>query len=256
LRLAYLNKGVKASSLHPRVDSNEEFSFSTGNVHRRATSRNCCIGASLASSETTRTAIRTVRISVRSQPPLRFSITCACSRCARPFELTISESLEADVFCPGCGGVVIRRIPGYLYVLSNPEMPGLLKIGQTTRSVPDRLAELNSATGVPSPFVVQAWFESTDPQSHEAEVHNRLAASRLPSREFFRITISEAINVARAVTGVSPGGVTASPDTYSTTPRKPSIFRKWQCGKCSREFKSVTGNCCDQQAKLLGPWEY
>ena len=169
--------------------------------------------------------------------------------------------MEVDVRCPGCGETVIRRIAGYLYVLSNPEMPGLLKVGHTTRSVPDRVAELNSATGVPRPFVVQAWFESTDPQSHEAEVHKRLSANRLPNREFFRVTVTEAINAVRAITGTNPGGVTEIRDTYSAPPlfpsaKKPSIFKKWRCRKCSREFKSVNGNCCDQQAELLGPWEY
>lgn len=41
---------------------------------------------------------------------------------------------------------------GIVYVLSNPAMPGLVKIGKTTRgSVDARLSELYS-TGVPVPF--------------------------------------------------------------------------------------------------------
>ncbi len=89
-------------------------------------------------------------------------------------------------------------------------MPGLLKIGQTTRSVGDRVAELNSATGVPAPFTVEAWFESPDPQFHETELHKLLAGRRLPNREFFRITIDEAIAAARSVTGRDHVGLVRS----------------------------------------------
>ena len=83
--------------------------------------------------------------------------------------VTISEP-SSDVRCPVCGGLFkFRNIAGYVYILSNSGMPGLLKIGRTTRSVGDRVAELNSATGVPAPFAVEAWFESADPQSHETD---------------------------------------------------------------------------------------
>jgi T5orf172 domain len=40
---------------------------------------------------------------------------------------------------------------GYLYMISNKAMPGLLKIGYTTRSIEERISELHS-TGVPSRF--------------------------------------------------------------------------------------------------------
>jgi hypothetical protein len=43
-------------------------------------------------------------------------------------------------------------IPGIVYVLTNPAMPGIVKIGKTSReSVHTRLNELYS-TGVPVPF--------------------------------------------------------------------------------------------------------
>lgn len=140
-------------------------------------------------------------------------------------------------------------------------MPDLLKIGHTTRSVSDRIAELNSATGVPRPFLVQASFESSDPPGHEAEVHRRLAANRLPNREFFRITVTKAISTARAVTGSVPRDVLDSRDAQSIPLLPPpkrltSIYKKWWCRKCSRNFVSETGKCCDSQAKLVGPWKY
>jgi hypothetical protein len=122
---------------------------------------------------------------------MAIEFTCCCTSCGSTVTVTISESQPA-VTCPECMvSFKTRNIVGYLYILSNSEMPGLLKIGQTTRTVADRVVELNSATGVPAPFTVEAWFESADPQSHETELHKLLAHRRLPNREFFRVTIEE-----------------------------------------------------------------
>ena len=46
--------------------------------------------------------------------------------------------------------------PGWVYILTNKAMPGLVKIGLTTRDLEEWAAELLGATGVPLPFVV-AW---------------------------------------------------------------------------------------------------
>ena len=40
---------------------------------------------------------------------------------------------------------------GLVYILANPAMPGLVKIGQTTNEITSRMNELNT-TGVPLPF--------------------------------------------------------------------------------------------------------
>jgi hypothetical protein len=85
-------------------------------------------------------------------------------------------------------------------------MPGLLRIGLTTRPVIERVAELNSATGVPAPFSIEAFFESSDPNAHESVIHQRLRKHRVPNREFFKIDLKEAIDVARAVMGCEPTG--------------------------------------------------
>lgn len=95
---------------------------------------------------------------------------------------------------------------GYIYILSNPAMPGLLKIGLTMRTVPDRVAELSAATGVPSAFTVEAYFESSDPPTHEKSVHRKLHKRRVAGKEFFRVRLDEAVECLRAVTGNSPLG--------------------------------------------------
>ncbi len=50
---------------------------------------------------------------------------------------------------------------GYIYILINPSMVGLVKIGKTTRDHKDRVNELSSATGVPTPFILiyQEYFD-------------------------------------------------------------------------------------------------
>jgi hypothetical protein len=95
---------------------------------------------------------------------------------------------------------------GYLYILSNPAMPGLLKIGLTTRTVPDRVAELSAATGVPSAFLIEAYFESSDPQEHEEAVHRKLQNRRVAGKEFFRVSLDEAVEALRNITGNLPLG--------------------------------------------------
>lgn len=76
---------------------------------------------------------------------------------------------------------------GYVYILKNPSMPGLLKIGKTTRSVQQRASELRQ-TGVPTAFKVVD--ECYSPNCHELErwLHEWLAKWRVsPDREFFAV---------------------------------------------------------------------
>lgn len=76
---------------------------------------------------------------------------------------------------------------GYVYILSNPSFPGLIKIGKTTRSPEQRANELWS-TGVPTPFNVD--HEILTPNCHELEevAHQEFHSQRVsPDREFFRL---------------------------------------------------------------------
>ena len=84
---------------------------------------------------------------------------------------------------------------GYLYILSNSAMPGLLKIGITTREdVKKRVGELSSATGVPSGFELEYFCLTRRVEEVEKDTHNRLASARIRGREFFRIDL-EAVRV-------------------------------------------------------------
>lgn len=74
---------------------------------------------------------------------------------------------------------------GYVYILTNEAMPGLVKIGKTTRTVKQRISELQS-TGVPFPFTEFASFACPDCNWVEEQAHLLLADCRVNAgREFF-----------------------------------------------------------------------
>lgn len=92
----------------------------------------------------------------------------------------------------------IKSNHGYVYVLSNPSMPGLLKIGMTRFNPSRRVHELSSATGVPTPFQLVYYREFHDCVAAEIEIHSLLASKGLrynDQREFFTIDTVEAINI-------------------------------------------------------------
>jgi hypothetical protein len=87
---------------------------------------------------------------------------------------------------------------GWVYVLVNSSMPGMAKVGRTTRAPAERASELSTATGVATPFVVA--FDQTFEDCFEAErlIHAELDRRGLrvaPNREFFFGAPSEIIRV-------------------------------------------------------------
>ena len=82
---------------------------------------------------------------------------------------------------------------GFVYILANESMPGLVKIGKTKRMPTERSLELFT-TGVPQPFVVKFAMFTSNMNSLESDVHDELSDHRVSlSREFFRIDVDEAI---------------------------------------------------------------
>jgi hypothetical protein len=87
---------------------------------------------------------------------------------------------------------------GFLYVLINPSMPGLAKVGKTTRNPTDRVAELSSATGVPSPFMLAFQQPVAECDAAELWVHRELEREgfrHANNREFFNAPLHEIIKV-------------------------------------------------------------
>jgi T5orf172 domain len=82
---------------------------------------------------------------------------------------------------------------GWVYILSTREIPDLLKIGMTTRTVEERVREINRATGVVIPFGVRACWRVKMPSTAERMLHQEFNGQRIRSdREFFRIDFFQA----------------------------------------------------------------
>jgi len=82
---------------------------------------------------------------------------------------------------------------GIVYLLTNPAMPGLVKIGKTTRDDPQlRMGDLYSSD-VPLPFDCELALQVEDESKAEAALHQAFEPDRVnPRREFFKIDISQA----------------------------------------------------------------
>ncbi len=77
----------------------------------------------------------------------------------------------------------------YVYILTNEAMPGLVKIGRTSTSVEQRLAELNRNTGIPLPFVCYYAAQVADSALVERKLHEAFGDHRIRvQREFFRLS--------------------------------------------------------------------
>jgi hypothetical protein len=87
---------------------------------------------------------------------------------------------------------------GYIYLLVNPSMEGLVKIGKTVRDPRDRAKELGATTGVPTPFIPIFQAYVSDCSEAERYVHSCLDQRNCRvsgNREFFRVLPTDAIEL-------------------------------------------------------------
>lgn len=88
----------------------------------------------------------------------------------------------------------------YVYVLSNPSLPGLLKIGYTSKDPMERKKEIDKGTGVPVPFNIEYVKKCVNGQQLERAVHNYLDSYRVNNRkEFFEIDLKAAREVINSI---------------------------------------------------------
>lgn len=88
--------------------------------------------------------------------------------------------------------------PGHIYVMVNPSMEGLVKVGKTTRDPEFRAKELSQATGVATPFYVVFSIQVKDCHAAERFVHEVLEFNgfrNTSNREFFQIPVKRAVEV-------------------------------------------------------------
>lgn len=92
---------------------------------------------------------------------------------------------------------------GWLYIISSPSLPGLVKLGCTRRLNPAlRVRELSSSS-LPEPYHAHCFVFSDDCFELENNIHKYFDKERVnPDREFFRIEPKEAIDVLKEIFNV------------------------------------------------------
>ena len=126
---------------------------------------------------------------------------------------------------------------GYIYILSNPAMQGLLKIGITSREVRDRVTQLSAATGVPKPFEIEYYCLTRDPDEIERSTQEHFSSRRAGrKKEFYEVSLLEAVEfIDSVIKQVQPdryctvdGEVTQKAPSREDKPSPASIWRRWQ----------------------------
>lgn len=117
---------------------------------------------------------------------------------------------------------------GIVYVLTNPAMHGLVKIGRTKSDVDGRVKQMFT-TQVPMPFECVYAVKVPHYIKTERALHAAFAPHRLPGREFFRIQPEQAIVILNLlkIKDVTPGDTQHEADgpdqVESGTSRGPNL---------------------------------
>ena len=86
-----------------------------------------------------------------------------------------------------------KEYDSWVYVLSNPTLPNMLKIGYTRNHPEERAQQISSSTGVALPYKVEFAFRCFNGFDLEQQVHRKLKSYRVNNnREFFQISLEEA----------------------------------------------------------------
>ncbi len=81
----------------------------------------------------------------------------------------------------------------WVYIMSNPVMPGYYKIGYTKNNPDERAKQISNATGVVVPMEVEWAFHCYNGFALEQECHHKLEKYRVNNnREFFQMSLEEA----------------------------------------------------------------
>ena len=101
--------------------------------------------------------------------------------------LSAAQERSYDDYSNKWGAFEARHVQvtsGFIYLLSHELMPGIHKIGFTSRNPDTRAAELSQVHKLPSSFTVTKYWRTADPYIVEQRIHKELDAHRKPG-EFF-----------------------------------------------------------------------
>ena len=113
---------------------------------------------------------------------------------------------------------------GIVYVLTNPAMPDLIKIGRTDGLLVERVRQLSSVPGVPLPFEVFFAAEVADSVGWERALHEAFDDRRINARrEFFRLSPDKptaVLKMAHAVNVTPAFDIVDSPEEQEALDRE------------------------------------
>ena len=152
-------------------------------------------------------------------------------------------------------------MPNIVYVLTNPAMPGIVKIGMTDRpDVQRRMGDLYT-TGVPLPFdcVIAREIEHREAAEIERALHTAFGPNRVnPSREFFQVEPEQVEVLLRVMPGqdVTPHDA-GTPTGLQPDDREASTeFKRRQSRTNEVEFlESLNDNGLVVYERVPGTWE-
>ena len=132
-------------------------------------------------------------------------------------------------------------MPNIVYALTNPAMPGFVKIGMTDRpDVQRRMADLYT-TGVPLPFdcIIAREIDGREAAEIERALHTAFGPNRInPSREFFQVEPEQVEVLLRVMPGldVTPQDAGQSTDLLPDDREASKEFKKRQSQTNEIEF--------------------
>ncbi len=114
---------------------------------------------------------------------------------------------------------------GYVYVLTNPAMRGLVKIGRTTAADPKTRVRTLNTSAVPYPFEIEFAGKVDDCRRVEKALHIAFDDHRVnPKREFFKIRPDNVIAVLELLSDDATDQVEAEESSTETvTKRRPAL---------------------------------
>ena len=131
---------------------------------------------------------------------------------------------------------------GYIYVLQNEFMPGIVKVGKTIHDPEVRAGQISSATGVPEKFSVFERYEVNDCDEAEKFAHRileKVFGRPNSQREFFSGTAEEVSSVLdEALTPYISSGATQSITLYQSAIER--VLKK-EFTMAVAEFESILG---------------
>ena len=139
-----------------------------------------------------------------------------------------------------------KNMEAFIYVLSNPSMPGLVKVGVTEKMPALRATEMSAHEGLPTPMVLE-YYALLEGQiyDHERRAHRQLTPHHF-SKEWFRCTpeVAIAADTTLRSTSCSTRSMLAPTAIRPSALNKINLRRDWHKKRYALRRKRVAIKLC------------